>query len=422
MKRACVALLLLLAARAWAQQAPQGRILRVTWQQALNRALARNPSAIVAIKEIDKASGLVLQARALWLPTLTGNGIFTRLDHARVFNGMVATPANQWNGNLAATVPLLAPTAWVGDRQARDAREVTRLQANDVQRQLAEAVGNAYLTVLLGHRQLEVARRATETSRAHYDFAHTRLGIGLGNAVDDARAQQALRSDEAAQQSTQTALVRAQSALAVLLSEDDLVDVADEVDLPTPPAPAEAIAQARAGRSDVKVLAGRQVATANLRRDVWAYYAPALLAQLQAFKQTKTLLTPEQGWQALIVLQLPLFDGGARFGIQAVRRAADEEARVQLDAQLRQVALEVRTAFTVVRNADEALAAARAAAVAAQEAAKLADQAYRAGSTTNLEVIDAVRQARDAETRVAIAEHTARQARLDLVLATGAFP
>jgi outer membrane protein TolC len=421
MKRAFAALLLLFGARAWAQPAPRP-IPRVTWQQALARALARNPNAIVAVKEIDKASGLVLQARALWLPTLTGNGIFTRLDHARVFNGMVATPANQWNGNLAATVPLLAPTAWVGDRQARDAREVTRLQANDVQRQLAEAVGNAYLTVLLGHRQLEVARRATETSRAHYDFAHTRLGIGLGNAVDDARAQQALRSDEAAQQSTQTALVRAQSALAVLLSEDDLVDVADEVDLPTPPAPAEAIAQARAGRSDVKVLAGRQVATANLRRDVWAYYAPALLAQLQAFKQTKTLLTPEQGWQALIVLQLPLFDGGARFGIQAVRRAADEEARVQLDAQLRQVALEVRTAFTVVRNADEALAAARAAAVVAQEAAKLADQAYRAGSTTNLEVIDAVRQARDAETRVAIAEHTARQARLDLVLATGAFP
>jgi outer membrane protein TolC len=95
---------------------------------------------------------------------------------------------------------------------------------------------------------------------------------------------------------------------------------------------------------------------------------------------------------------------------------------VQLDAQLRQVALEVRTAFTVVRNADEALAAARAAAVAATAAAKLADQSYRAGNTTNLEVIDAVRQARDAETRVAIAEHTCRQARLDLVLATGAFP
>jgi outer membrane protein TolC len=422
MKGACVALLLLLGARAWAQQAPQGRILRVTWQQALNRALARNPSAIVAIKEIDKASGLVLQARALWLPTLNGNGIFTRLDRDRVFNGMVATPANQWNGNLAATVPLLAPTAWAGDRQARDAREVTRLQANDVRRQLAEAVGRAYLTVLLGHRQLEVARRATETSRSHYDFAHTRLVTGLGNAVDDARAEQELRTDQAAQDNTVTALIRAQSALAVLLSEEDLVDVVDEVDLPAAPAPADAIARGRADRADVKVLAGQQTATANLRRDIWTYYAPMLVAQLQAFKQTKTLLTPEQGWQALIVLQLPLFDGGARFGIQAVRRAADEEAQVQLDAQLRQVALEVRTAFTVVRNADEALAAARAAAVAATAAAKLADQSYRAGNTTNLEVIDAVRQARDAETRVAIAEHTCRQARLDLVLATGAFP
>lgn len=422
MKRAAAALLLLLGARAWAQPVPQRSIPRVTWQQAIDRALARNPSAIVAVKQIDRASGLVLQARALWLPNVTGNGIFTRLDHARVFNGMVATPANQWNGNVAATVPLLAPTAWVGDRQARDAREVTRLEAIDVRRQLAEAVGNAYLNVLLGHRQLEVAKRATETSRAHYDFAHTRLEIGLGNAVDDARAAQALRSDEAAQQNTLTALIRTQSALAVLLSEEDLVDVVDDVDLPAAPASEQAIGVARAGRTDVKVLAGRQVATANLRRDIWAYYAPALVAQLQAFKQTKTLLLPEQGWQAVIVLQLPLFDGGARFGIQAERRALDEEAQVQLDAQLRQVALEVRTAFSVVKNADEALAAARAAAAAANDAAKLAGQSYRAGSTTNLEVIDAVRQARDAETRVAIAEHSARQARLDLVLATGAFP
>ena len=38
------------------------------------------------------------------------------------------------------------------------------------------------------------------------------------------------------------------------------------------------------------------------------------------------------------------------------------------------------------------------------------------------EVIDAERQARDAETQAAIAEDTARQARLDLLAASGRFP
>jgi outer membrane protein TolC len=40
----------------------------------------------------------------------------------------------------------------------------------------------------------------------------------------------------------------------------------------------------------------------------------------------------------------------------------------------------------------------------------------------HLEVIDAERQARDAETQAAIAEDAAREARLDLLAAAGRFP
>ena len=75
-----------------------------------------------------------------------------------------------------------------------------------------------------------------------------------------------------------------------------------------------------------------------------------------------------------------------------------------------------------MHNADDSLASARAAAAAAATAATLADKSYRAGASTNIEVIDAERVARDAASQVAIAEDAARQARLDLLLATGAFP
>lgn len=52
----------------------------------------------------------------------------------------------------------------------------------------------------------------------------------------------------------------------------------------------------------------------------------------------------------------------------------------------------------------------------------LANVAYRAGATTNLEVIDAERRARDAQVQAVLAEDAARQARLDLLLASGSFP
>jgi outer membrane protein TolC len=397
-------------------------LVKVTWGQALERAFKRNTSLVVATPEIERASALVRQARAAWLPLLSGNGTYTRFNSARTFNGVVTTPIDTWGANLALTVPLLAPTAWANDAHAQDNREVAKANALDVRRQLGTAVGRAYLTVLLQHREVEVAIRAAETSAAHYDYAHTRLGAGLGNAVDDARAEQELRTNQSLVKNAQTSLIRAQSALAILLSEEDLVDAGEDVQLDTAPSPDAAVTDARARRADVKTLGARREATTHLRRDDWVYYAPSLLAQAQAFRQTATSLQPGSGWQAQLVLSIPLFDGGLRYGIQRERRAVDEEAHAQLDGLLRQVSVEVRAAFAVVRNADESLESARAAVTAARTAASLADKSYRAGATTNLEVIDSERRARDAESQAALGEDAARQARLDLLAATGAFP
>jgi outer membrane protein TolC len=48
--------------------------------------------------------------------------------------------------------------------------------------------------------------------------------------------------------------------------------------------------------------------------------------------------------------------------------------------------------------------------------------AFEAGSTTNIEVIDAQRSARDQDLIVAQAEDAVRQARLELLVALGRFP
>ena len=58
----------------------------------------------------------------------------------------------------------------------------------------------------------------------------------------------------------------------------------------------------------------------------------------------------------------------------------------------------------------------------ANDAMRLADIAYRAGASTNLELIDAQRVARDAETQANLAENNERQAILDFLAASGRFP
>jgi len=414
--KASVVLLALLALPARADELPV-----VGWQEAIDQALARNPSAVVSRQEIVRADALVREARAGWLPLLSANGLYTRHDSAGIVNGVVATRIQQVSGNFQLIVPLLAPLAWTADWHAQDNRQITALNAAEVRRQLALAVGHTYLTVLLQHRQLEVAVRAQDTAQAHYDYAHTRLAGGIGNAIDNARAEQELRSDEAQVGADRAALVRAQSALGILLSEDHLVDARADVELPVP-AGAEAIDEARQNRADVRALDMRLQAVRHLHRDDWAYYAPVLSVVAQAFAQTETALQTPKGWQAQLVLAIPLYDGGFRYGVRRDRQAQEEEARVQWEASMRQVSVEVRASLESLRAADDSLRAARAAARAAQTAASLADQAYRAGATTNLELIDAERRARDAASAAAFAEDAARQARLDLLVASGKFP
>jgi outer membrane protein len=75
-----------------------------------------------------------------------------------------------------------------------------------------------------------------------------------------------------------------------------------------------------------------------------------------------------------------------------------------------------------LKRADESLVLTRDAATLAREALELAALAYKAGATSNIEVVDAERRAHEAETQVAVAEDSARQARLDLLAACGRFP
>jgi outer membrane protein TolC len=272
-------------------------------------------------------------------------------------------------------------------------------------------------------RVLEIGRRAQATAQAHYDFSHRRREGGVGRRLDEVRAQQEEQTTRAQAALARAALARAQEALGVVLGEDGPVDAATALTLPDPPPLEKALADSIGRRTDLKVLQSRQKAAEHLVRDGYADYLPSLIGVFQPFYQNPSTLTqPELGWQAQLVLSVPLYDGGYRYGARDERAVLVEEARLALEGAQRQVQADVRATFETLTHADEALLAARNSAALSSEALELANQAYAAGATTNLEVIDAERGARDAETAAAVAEDNALQARLDFLAASGRFP
>jgi outer membrane protein TolC len=418
---------------------PVAEAVKVTLADALQRALAANPTVAVAVAEIDRAEALVKQARAGYWPTLTANGAYTRLDANRLTGGApampyamppvpeipptIVAPIGQAMANLQLTVPLVAAQGWANTRHAESNRRIADASASDFRRLVAQATARAYLTVVAEHRFIAAVETARANAKEHFDYAHTRFAGGIGRAIDEVRAAQDLASLERQVQSTYVALAQAREALGILVAAAGPVDTVDEVDLGVVPSLAAALGEARSRRTDVKLLEQRLHGAEQAKKDVWAYYAPYLAATVvPAVADPPTALLPKFGWNAQLLLTLPLYDGGLRTGVSRERSALVTEAELNLAAELRQAASDVRVSFEAMLRADQALGSAREAARLAHKAYDLATLAYRGGASTNIEVLDAARQARDADTAVAQAEDLARQARLDLLVASGRFP
>lgn len=395
---------------------------RESFAGAVDRAMQRNPQVAIVMADIARARGLLEQVMAQSLPTATANGTYTRLDADRVLNGNVILGENQIGANLALGFPLIQARAWAAWAHASDNVKLARASGDEVRRQLASAAGRAYLTVLTQRKILAVSGTARDAARAHHDFAVARFKGGVGTRLDEVRAAQELATAEQQVAVARTQLGRAREALGVLLAAEGPIDAAEDPDLASHDTLTQAVQEANA-RADVRAATERRQAAHRVTRDSFADYLPLLSGVFQPFFQDPPSLTiPRTGWQAQLVLSIPIYDGGYRYGLRRERSALEQRAIAELEATLRQAKSEVRYAFGAVRDADEAMHAAQAAARLALEALKLANTAYREGASTNLELIDAERRARDAALLGALAEDSARQARLDLLVASGRFP
>jgi len=393
---------------------------KLSLTEAVRRALARHPTALVAAQESKRAEALLQQARASSLPSVTANATLLRLDSDRARSGLTIATKDQQSANLQVVVPLLAPQRWAQWSQAAANVETAKAMGEDVRRSLAVTTARAYLAVIAQKRHVDTIARAVAADRAHYEFTRTRFVGGVGNRVDEVRAAQQLAADQAQLSAGYAGLARAREALGLLLGEEQPVDVLDDIQLPDA---RTAAADAASRRADVRAAKQRALVAEKIRKESWTDYTPTLSGQLQPFYQhPATFIMPETGWQAMLVLTFPLVEGGLRRGQMRERDALLAEARAQYEGLLRQTRSELRVAAQAIRRADEAMRSARAAAELAHQGLTLANLAYQAGATTNIEVIDAERRARDADSAAVVAEDSVRQARLDLLVAAGQFP
>ena len=392
----------------------------LTFDEAVSRAIAKNPSVAIAATNILRSEAFLQQARSATLPRVTGNVTNTTLDSGRAFGDQTVQPQNQSVLGLNATLPLSA-TAWAARTQAMDQIEIARLSETDIRRQIAVATATAYLAVIAAKRQVDVNLIAIETARSQLDYNTRRREGGVGSRLNELRSAQILAATEAQLEVFRFAVSRTQEALGVLVVADGPVDVSGEPSFEVPQGVSEG--EWLPARPDVRVLTAQRAASERIlndsKKDWWPVAAVTFGPQLLT---PSGLFQPSRTWALSLQLSQPLFEGGQRRGLRREREAAFQASTLSLEQLQIEARSEVRTARAAVEARERALDAARRSAAAANEVLKITIIAFEAGATTNIEVIDAQRVARDQESLVALAEDAVRLARLELLVALGRFP
>ena len=413
--KVCATGVLLLTVFPWWAQAQA--LERLTFAQAIERAIANNPTIAQATAGIMRAEAVLQQVRSSSLPAL-GLALTTTVTNPVKFDTVSIVPAVQTQTIPTFGVPILTPVAWAQRNQAGDQVVVSQRSERDVRRQIAVAAAQSYLAIIARRRVFDLNSRARDNARDHFMFANQRFQGGIGSRLNALRAEQEMLSDETRVEEALLLIQLAQEALGVLVGANGPVDA---VDYPVFDIPDE-LGQLT-NRTDIQLVMERERAAQRVYSDSWkdrlpslnGVFTPSVLEPPGAFAKTFS-------WRAQVIFAVPVFDSGFRSGEKAQRLADLNVIKFERANLERQGASEIRTARDAVASTTRAFTQAQLATDRANQVVQITNVAFREGASTNIEVLDAQRQARDVETQAAIAEDALKRAQLDLLIALGRFP
>lgn len=391
----------------------------ISFLDALRRASTESYRVLQARAAAGSAQAEVKRSRSAWLPTLTGVGTYTRLDADRVVADRIATPANALNLSAQAQVPLIMAARWSDTARQKETAEAAEGRVAEARRQALIDATRAYLRVLLEKRNVEIAARAVDVSRTQVSFMKEREAQGVGSRLEVTRAEHELHTNLAYFAARRATVYDAQERLGVAVWHVGPLDALGSLEPQGLPSLSDALESAR-DRPDLTSL--RTQARSDQKRVDQGFldYLPNLSANGMAFYQNPPSVNfPELGWQLQLVLSLPLYDGGRRYADQDARKAQAMASRAEVQQAELAAMAEVRSTARQVESLHVAWKEAESSTKVAREALDLAHRSFEEGSGTQMEVIDAERNVRDAETGSAIAEMAWLEARVLYRLASG---
>lgn len=280
---------------------------------------------------------------------------------------------------------------------ARAERQAAEADAVNVNLSVTANVASMYFNLRAADSEVAVVENTIKARREALTIAQERLQAGLTSELDVQRERAELAGNEADLAAAQRARAEMENALATLVGQPASIFHLRRHELhATPPRVPAGLPSALLERRPDVAEAERELAAANARIGVAvaAFFPRINITGAAGFESaTVTDLFNWQShiWQIMPSINVPIFEGG--------RNTANLEAtRARYDQQIARYRQQVLVAFQDVENALADLRtlstqseAQNRAVQAAQRTLDLANQSYRQGASTYLDITDAER-------------------------------
>lgn len=441
----------------------------LTLDEVLELARKSNYDLAAARARLHQTAVQVAQARVPLLPQLTGQGKYTynsvasTLDLSRqndalfgfgeVIQGTSNNPAqnaaidqyravvdaatpktpitiiphNQLDAVIAATIPLVVPSAYPAIQAARRAVVAGQATLANSESQVLYTTAQAFFTAA-GTDELVTARRhAVDVAERTYNDAKARFEAGTNSRVDVMRAELSLVRARQAVTDAEDARLNAYGSLATMIQLRTPFRVAPAGEAqPTALADASVdmlVDQALGQRPDYVMLERTVDATRSQILSSRLRWLPTVqgFANFRAFNYAG-FSGQNFNFSGGVQLDWILYDGGARYAQRRLQEAQLEETQARLRLLRDTVRDEISTARRTLGNRRNNFTTAQRSVMLAQETLNLVRAQYEAGTVTQLDLLQAQDSLLSAEVTLAQARFDLSLAELSLSRTVGLFP
>jgi outer membrane protein len=406
---------------------------------ALDITLQQNAAILRAKSDLEASHGIVVQTRAVALPTIQtsttrGPSSFVSTDSglSQAFSNQPAVHQS-WNAGVQ-----IVQTLYQGGRVS-SALRAARLTKEQSLLQYQTAVADTllltkvgYYDVLVAEQQIIVNEASVNLLTREQEDQRRRYEAGTVPRFNVLRAEVAVANQR-------PNLIRARNAYRIAknnlvkilgynfpqhIGEDVPVQLTDrleaqpyQIDLPV------AIQQAFKNRTELGALQkSEQLQRENIIQ-AKAGYKPSLQGfagyEWQSSQFDSDLSHEVHGWVVGAQLNWSIFDGFLTRGKVIEARARHDRSKIELEDAGRNIELEVRTAYSSFIEAREVLESQEKVQEEAEESLRLARARTEAGTATQLDVLDAGTALTQARTTQVQALHDYAVARARLERAVG---